>query len=192
MPISSRCKELIAYAKANPGKLNFGSAGNGTSHHLVGELFKIQTGTDITHVPYKGAGPMMQDLLAGQVDMAFDGMGTSAAADSRGQAPAARRDHDHALADPPRRPDDAGSGHRRLRGDDVVRALGDPGTPQPIIDRMFAEVAKVLQMPDIKDIWATQGAVLGGMPPAEFDKLVKSEIAKWGKVVKDAGIKIDL
>src|SRR5690242_20404573 len=71
-------KDLMAYAKANPGKLNFGSAGNGTTHHLAGELFKTMTGLNLTHVPYKGAGPMMQDLLAGQVDMAFDGMGTSA------------------------------------------------------------------------------------------------------------------
>src|SRR6188768_674934 len=71
--------DLIRYLKANPGKLNFGSAGNGTSHHLIGELFKMRTGTDIVHIPYKGAGPMMQDLLAGNVDMAFDGMGTSAA-----------------------------------------------------------------------------------------------------------------
>jgi tripartite-type tricarboxylate transporter receptor subunit TctC len=71
--------DFLSYAKANPGKLNFGSAGNGTSHHLVGELYKLRTGTDLVHVPYKGAGPMMQDLIAGNVDMAFDGMGTSAA-----------------------------------------------------------------------------------------------------------------
>src|SRR6185503_855441 len=71
-------RELIAYARANPGKLNFGSAGSGTTHHLAGELFKTMTGADIVHIPYKGAGPMMQDLLAGQVDMAFDGMATSA------------------------------------------------------------------------------------------------------------------
>src|SRR5262245_6913850 len=71
--------DLHAYLKANPGKMNFGSAGNGTSHHLIGELYKMRTGTELVHVPYKGAGPMMQDLLAGNVDMAFDGMGTSAA-----------------------------------------------------------------------------------------------------------------
>ena len=71
-------KDLMAYAKANPGKLNFGSAGSGTTHHLAGELFKTMTGLNLTHVPYRGAGPMMQDLLAGQVDMAFDGMATSA------------------------------------------------------------------------------------------------------------------
>ena len=71
-------KDLIAHAKANPGKLNYGSAGNGTTHHLAGELFKTMTGVDLTHIPYKGAGPMMQDLIAGQVDMAFDGMSTSA------------------------------------------------------------------------------------------------------------------
>ncbi|HVF62609.1 MAG TPA: tripartite tricarboxylate transporter substrate-binding protein, partial [Casimicrobiaceae bacterium] len=77
VPINS-IKELVSYAKANPGKLNFGSAGNGTSHHLAGELFKVLTGTQINHVPYKGAAPAMQDLLGGQVDLMFDGMGTSA------------------------------------------------------------------------------------------------------------------
>ncbi|MFP3534556.1 tripartite tricarboxylate transporter substrate-binding protein, partial [Burkholderia sp. SIMBA_042] len=70
--------ELIAYAKANPGKLNYGSAGNGSSHHLAGELFKLQTQTFITHIPYKGAGPALSDLIAGQVDMLFDGLGSSA------------------------------------------------------------------------------------------------------------------
>ncbi|HSD44705.1 MAG TPA: tripartite tricarboxylate transporter substrate binding protein [Burkholderiales bacterium] len=185
-------QELIAYAKANPGKLNFGSAGSGTSHHLIGELFKQTAKVDLTHVPYKGAGPMMQDLLAGQVDMAFDGMGTSANQIKAGKL----------------RPLAVTTGTRNSVVPDVptmkeagvdfavsttwYALWGIKGTPQPVIDRMYAETVKVLQMPDIKAIWASQGADAGGQPPAEFAAFVKSEIAKWGKVVKDGGIKVDL
>jgi len=185
-------KELIDYARANPGKLNFGSAGNGTTHHLTGELFKLQTGTQLTHVPYKGAGPMMQDLLAGQVDMAFDGMGTSAQQIRAGKL----------------RPLAVTTATRSPLIPDVptMREAGFPGfalttwyalwaikgTPKEIVDRIYAETAKVLQQPDVKEIWAAQGATAGGQSPAEFAKFVHSEIEKWGKVVKDAGIKIDL
>jgi tripartite-type tricarboxylate transporter receptor subunit TctC len=185
-------QEMIAYAKANPGKLNYGSAGNGTTHHLSVELFKTMTGVQLTHVPYKGAGPLTPALLSGEVDLAFDGMGTSAPHIKAGKLrPLAVT----TVTRSPLIPNTPTMQESGLVGYEVTTwyALwAIRGTPQPIIDRMFAEVAKVLQMPDIKDIWATQGAVLGGMPPAEFDKLVKSEIAKWGKVVKDAGIKIDL
>lgn len=185
-------QELIAYAKANPGRLNFGSAGSGTSHHMIGELFKQTAGVDLTHVPYKGAGPLMQDLLAGQVDLAFDGMGTSATQIKAGKLrPLAvtSATRNRVIPDVPT---------MREAGVDFAISLtwyalfGIKGTPQPIVDRMYAETAKVLQMPDIKDIWASQGADPGGMPPAEFAAFVRSEIEKWAKVVKTAGIKVDL
>jgi len=183
--------DLIAYLKANPGKMNFGSAGNGTSHHLVGELFKMRTGTEIVHVPYKGAGPMMQDLLGGNVDMAFDGMGTSAAQIKAGKL----------------RPLAVSSGTRSPAIPDIptLKELGVSdfevttwyamwavkGTPREVIDRMYKEVTKALALPDIKKIWEDQGAVAGGQPPAEMAKLVREEVQRWNKVVKDAGIKID-
>ena len=184
-------KELIEFAKANPGKLNFGSAGNGTSHHLAGELFKTLTGTNLVHVPYKGAGPMMQDLLGGQVDMAFDGMGSSAAQIKAGKLKAlavttAKRS--------PAIPDVPTMLEAGVPGYEVTTwyALwAVKGTPQDIIDRMYKEVVKVLELPDIKQIWAAQGAEAGGQSPAEFNSFIKSEITKWSKVVKDAGAKID-
>jgi tripartite-type tricarboxylate transporter receptor subunit TctC len=185
-------QELIAYAKANPGKLNFGSAGSGTSHHLIGELFKQTANVDLTHVPYKGAGPMMQDLLAGQVDMAFDGLGTSANQIKAGKLrPLAvtSATRNKVVPDTPT---------MKEAGVDFAISLtwyalwGVKGTPQPIVDRMYAETAKVLQMPDIREIWASQGADAGGQPPAEFAAFVHSEIVKWAKVVKEAGIKVDL
>ena len=184
--------ELIAFAKKNPGKLNYGSAGNGTTHHLAGELFKQVTGTELTHVPYKGAGPLMQDLLAGQVDLAFDGLGSSAAQIKSGKlrplaVTTAKRS---ALL-----PEVPTAGEAGVKGYELTTwyaVWAVKGTPQPIVDRMYQEIAKALQSPEIKLVWDGQGAALGGMPPAEFAALVKQEIARWGKVVKDANIKIDL
>ena len=185
-------QEMIAYAKANPNKLNYGSAGNGTTHHLAVELFKMTTGTELTHVPYKGAGPLTPALLSGEVDLAFDGMGTSAPHIKTGKLRPLAVTTTKRSPIVPEVPTMQEAGIAGYEVTTWYALWAIRGTPQPIIDRMFAEVAKVLQMPDIKEIWATQGADLGGMPPAEFDKLVKSEIAKWGRVVKDAGIKIDL
>ncbi len=185
-------QELIAYAKANPNKLNYGSAGNGTTHHLSVELFKMITATQITHVPYKGAGPLTPALLSGEVDLAFDGMGTSAPHIKAGKLRPLAVTTTKRSPIVPNVPTMQEAGIAGYEVTTWYALWAIKGTPQPIIDRMFAETAKVLQMPDIKDIWATQGADLGGMPPAEFDKLVKSEIAKWGKVVKEAGIKIDM
>jgi len=185
-------QEMIAFAKANPGTLNYGSAGSGTSHHMIGELFKQTTGVDLTHVPYKGAGPLMQDLLAGQVDMAFDGMGTSANQIKAGKL------RPLAVTSATRNPVIPEVPTMKEAGVDFAISLtwyalfARAGTPQPIIDRMYAETVKVLQMPDIKTIWASQGADAGGQPPAEFAKFVRSEIEKWAKVTKTAGIKVDL
>jgi tripartite-type tricarboxylate transporter receptor subunit TctC len=183
--------DLLKYLKANPGRLNFGSAGNGTSHHLVGELFKMQTGTDIVHVPYKGAGPMMADLLAGNVDMAFDGMGTSANQIKAGKL----------------KPLAVSSGTRNfvLPETPTLKELGlqdfevttwyamwvPKGTPREVTDRLYQEVARILRMPDIKALWDSQGAVAPAPPPAEFARFQRAEIDRWGKVVRDAKIKID-
>jgi tripartite-type tricarboxylate transporter receptor subunit TctC len=185
-------QDLIAYAKANPGKLNYGSAGNGTTHHLSVELFKMMTSTQMTHVPYKGAGPLMPALLAGEVDLAFDGMGTSATQIKAGKIrPLAVTTTTRS----PIVPDVPTMQEAGIAGYEVTTwyaIWAIRGTPQPVIDRMYVETVKAMQLPDMKDIWASQGATAGGMPPAEFEKFMKSEIAKWGKVVKEAGIKIDL
>jgi tripartite-type tricarboxylate transporter receptor subunit TctC len=184
-------RELIAYAKANPGKLNFGSAGNGTTHHLAGELFKTMTGVDITHIPYKGAGPMMQDLLAGQVDMAFDGMATSAPQIKAGKLKAlavTTATHSFAAPNVPTMQEAGVPGY-------VVTTWyalwGVRGAPKEALDRIYQETVKAMQSPELKVIWEAQGATAGGESPEEFAKLVHSEIAKWAKVVKDSGAKVD-
>ena len=184
-------KEFIDFAKANPGKLNFGSAGNGTSHHLAVEMFKTITHTQLTHVPYKGAGPMMTDLLAGQVDFAFDGMGTSAQQIKAGKLrPLAVTTTKRA----PLIPDVPTLQEAGVPGYDVTTwyALwAVKGTPREAVERMYAETVKALAMPDIKEYWAAQGADPGGQSPEQFAAFLHSEIAKWAKVVKDSGAKID-
>ena len=190
VPIGS-VKELIDYAKANPDKLNFASAGNGTSHQLAAELFKVKTGIRMNHVPYKGAGPAMQDLLAGQVDLMFDGMGSS--------APQIRAGRLKALAvttatRSPAFPELPTVQEAGVPGYEVTTwyALWAPaGTPQDVVNRLQQEVAKAMASPQLKEIWAQQGASPGGNSPAEFGAFVKAEIAKWAEVVKASGARID-
>lgn len=190
VPIGS-VKELIDYAKANPNKLNFASAGNGTSHQLAAELFKVKTGTRMNHVPYKGAGPAMQDLLAGQVDLMFDGMGSSAP-QIRGQRlkPLAVTTATRS----PAFPDVPTVQEAGVPGYEVTTwyALWAPaGTPQDVINKLQQEVAKAMTSQQLKDVWAQQGASPGGNTPSEFGAFVKAEIAKWADVVKASGARID-
>ena len=184
-------KDLIDYARANPGQLNYGSAGNGTTHHLSVELFKTMTKTFIVHIPFQGAGPLIPALLSGTVDLAFDGMGTSSVQIKAGKLIPL------AITSPKRSPvlpnvptmSEAG-----LTGYEVRTWYGlwaIKGTPQPIKDRMWKEFVAAMDAPQLKKLWAEQGADPGGMSQAEMVKLVRSEIEKWAKVVKDAGAKVD-
>jgi tripartite-type tricarboxylate transporter receptor subunit TctC len=182
VPVNS-VKELIDYAKANPDKLNFASAGNGTSHHLNGELFKIRTGTKMNHIPYKGAGPAMQDLLAGQVDLMFDGKGNRLRALAVMTATRA-----------PAFPDIPTLQESGVPDFDVTTwyALWAPaGTPPEIVLKMQQEVAKALASPLLKQVWADNAATGGGNPSPEFARFVKSEIARWAEVAKASGARID-
>jgi tripartite-type tricarboxylate transporter receptor subunit TctC len=184
-------RELIAYAKANPGKLNFGSAGNGTTHHLAGELFKTMTGVDITHIPYKGAGPMMQDLMAGQVDMAFDGMATSAPQIKGGKLKALAVTTANRSFAAPNVPTMQEAGVPGYIVTTWYALWGVRGTPKEVLERIHQESVKAMQSPELKVVWESQGATAGGESPEEFAKLVRTEIAKWAKVVKDSGAKVD-
>jgi len=190
VPINS-IKELIAYAKANPGKLNFASAGNGTSHHLAGEMFKVATGAQINHIPYKGAGPAMQDLLGGQVDLMFDGMGTSAAQIRGGKLrPLAVTTKDRSSAFPDI-PTMAEAGVPNYEVTTWYGIWAPTGTPAEIVNRLQQEVARAMQVPSIKETWAQQGSGMGGNTPAEFNAFIKLEIAKWREVAKASGARVD-
>lgn len=184
-------QDLINYARANPGKLNYGSAGSGTTHHLSVELFKTMTKTFMVHIPYRGAGPLMLDLLAGQVDLAFDGMGTSSTQIKAGKLIPLAITSEKRNPVLPNVPtvQEAGVPGYEVRTWYGLWAI--KGTPQPIKDRMWKEVVAAMDTPELKKIWAEQGADPGGMSQAEMTKLVHGEIIKWAKVVKDAGAKVD-
>ena len=184
--------QLIVYAKANPGKLNMASGGIGNSTHLAGELFKMMTGIDMFHVPYRGSAPALTDLISGQVQVMFGGSGSSIGHIKAGRLRAlavTTATRSPVIPDVPTM-HEAGFPNFELTTWYALWAI--KGTPKEIVDRMHAETVKVLQQPDVKDIWAAQGASAGGQSPGEFAKFVRSEIEKWGRVVKDAGIKIDL
>ncbi|SNT23653.1 Tripartite-type tricarboxylate transporter, receptor component TctC [Noviherbaspirillum humi] len=184
-------KSFVDYAKKNPGKLNFGSAGNGTSHHLAGELFKLQTKTQITHVPYKGAGPALQDLMAGQIDTMFDGLGSSAGHIKAGRIKAL------AVASQKRAPgfpDIPTAEEAGVPGYNVSTWYGlwaPKNVPQDIVDRMANELKTALANPDIQSRWHSNGSEVPQMYRADFGKMVKSEIDLWAKVVKEANVKLD-
>ncbi|MEY3981894.1 MAG: hypothetical protein RLZZ281_763 [Pseudomonadota bacterium] len=183
--------DFLKFVKSRPGKLNFASAGSGTTHHLIGEMFKGATGTFITHIPYRGAGPAMADLLAGQVDLMFDGLGTSVPQIKNGKlTPIAVTTEKRSFA----LPDVPSLSELGLKGFDgkTWYALWAPaGTPRPIVNRMQQEVAKALATKELQDVWKGLGAEPGGQSPEEFTKMVNAEVTKWAKVVKDSGAKID-
>jgi tripartite-type tricarboxylate transporter receptor subunit TctC len=189
-PVSS-VKELIAYAKANPGKLNYASTGNGTSNHLSFELFKSMTGTNVTHIPYKGSAPAVTDLIAGEVQVMFDntpnvlphvrsGKLKALAVSSRTRSPQA-----------PEIPtvDEAG-----VPGYDVgvwFGVLTVAGTPREVVQRLNTEMVKILTSTEVKERFGKLGVEVVAGTPEHFSGFLKSEVARWAKVVQDAGIKAD-
>jgi tripartite-type tricarboxylate transporter receptor subunit TctC len=183
-------QEFIAEAKATPGKFNYASSGNGTTHHMAGELFQIVSGTKMTHVPYRGAGPAMQDLVAGAVDVIFDGLGTSANQINSGTIKAlavAAANRSPAIPNVPTAKE-AGLDGYEVSTWYALWAI--KGTPPEIVKRMETELLKVLDMPSTKEAWAKNGSDVPKIVGADFAKHVTSEIARWGDVVRKANVKI--
>lgn len=184
--------EFIAFARANPGRLTYGSAGLGTTHHLAAELFKFLTQTNINHIPYRGAGPAMQDLVAGQLDVMFDGLGTSApqiqGGRLRGLAVAAPQRNGAV----PNVPTAAEAGLANFEVSTWYAIWAPRGTPQPIIDRMTQEVTRALQAPNIVSVWAQNGSdVPTNLTGAAFATFLKAEIERWRRVVREGGLQIE-
>ena len=184
-------QSFIAYVRANPGRLNYGSAGNGTAHHLAGELFKLQTKTFVTHIPYRGAGPAMTDLLAGSVEMMFDGMGTSAPQIKGGKLKALALAADKRVAAFPNLPTAAEQGLPDYKVSTWYALWAPKGTPKDAIDGMIANSNKVLALDEIKQVWFNQAADVPGLSPEEFGRFVSSEIKRWAEVVKQSGARLD-
>jgi tripartite-type tricarboxylate transporter receptor subunit TctC len=184
-------KQFVELLKKNPGKYNFASAGSGTVHHLAGELFKIQTGTFITHIPYRGAGPAMNDLLAGQVDLEFDGLGTSAQQINGGKLVAIAVASPKRSAAIPNVPTFMEAGLPNYEVSTWYAMFAPKGTPKPIVDKMIAEVEKAINTPKLKAIWAANGSETPNLYGEAFGKLVNSDIKRWAGVVKKSGATLD-
>ena len=184
-------KQFITLLKQNPGKYNFASAGSGTVHHLAGELFKIQTGTFITHIPYRGAGPAMNDLLAGQVDLEFDGLGTSAQQINGGKLFAIAVASPKRSAAIPNVPTFVEAGLPNYEVSTWYAIFAPKGTPKPIVDKMIAEIEKAINTPKLKAIWAANGSETPNLSGEAFGKLVNSDIKRWAGVVKKSGATLD-
>jgi tripartite-type tricarboxylate transporter receptor subunit TctC len=185
-------RDFIRYAKANPGRLNMASSGNGTSIHLAGELFKSMTGTYMVHFPYRGSGPALMDMVAGNMDVMFDNLPSAMPHIRSGRLRAlavTSAERSGALPEVPT-VEEAGG----LKGFDASSWFGllaPAGTPADIVNRVQQETAKALATPAMKEKLLAQGAIPSGNTPAEFARLIDSEIRKWAQVVKVSGAKVD-
>jgi tripartite-type tricarboxylate transporter receptor subunit TctC len=183
--------EFLAHLRKNPGRLNYGSAGNGTSHHLAGELFKLQTKTFITHIPYRGAGPALQDLIAGQVDMMFDGLGSSSSHIKSGRLRAIAVAGDKRA---PGFPDVPTATEGGVAGYNVATWYGiwaPKGAPRELITTMQNEMRKALNADDLKTMWTGLGANTPNLWGDDFGRFVGAEVKRWAEVVRTSGAKLD-
>ncbi|CAN7208605.1 tripartite tricarboxylate transporter substrate binding protein [Variovorax sp. LjRoot84] len=186
--------DFVKYAKANPGKLNMASSGSGTSIHLAGELFKTMTGSFMTHIPYRGSGPALLDLVGGNADVMFDNLPSSMQQIKGGKLKAlavTSSKRSPALPDVPTVEEAGGPMLKGYEASSWFGLLAPAGTPPEIVNRIQQEVAKSLGTAAIKEKMLAQGAIPSGNSPAEFAKMIDSEHAKWAKVVKASGAKVD-
>jgi tripartite-type tricarboxylate transporter receptor subunit TctC len=190
LPVHS-VPELIAYAKANPGKLNFASSGNGTSIHLSGELFKAMTGVEMTHVPYKGSAPALTDLIGGQVQLMFDNLPSSLPFIKAGKLRALAVTSGARAAALPDLPTLAESGLPGFEASSWFGVLAPAGTPRDIVAKLNGAIAGWLASPEAKEKLLAQGAIAAGGAPDDFARHIGAETSKWAKVVKASGAHID-
>ena len=184
--------DLIRYARANPGKLNMASSGNGTSIHLSGELFKSMTGTFLLHFPYRGSGPALLDLIGGTMDLMFDNLPSALPQIKAGKLIALAVTSAERSAALPDVPTIAEAGPvKGFEASSWFGLLAPTGTPPDIIDRIQQETAKALGAPALKERLLSQGAIPSGMTPAEFTRFIAAETKKWTQVVKVSGAKVD-
>lgn len=184
-------KDFMAQVRKNPGRMNYGSAGGGTSHHLAGELFKLQSKTFITHIPYRGAGPALQDLMAGNVDMMFDGLGSSANHIKSGRIKALMVSGAKRNPAFPNVPCAAELGLPDYTVSTWYGLWAPKGTPAEVQARIVEEMRRAAATEELKAIWASNGAEFGNLTPAQFGSFVSSELKRWAAVVKASGAKLD-
>ena len=184
-------KEVMALAKAQPGKLNYASSGPGTPYHMAGELFKSMAGVYLVHIPYRGSTGARTDVMGGQVDMMFDAVTTMAEQVKAGKVKAiasSGKQRSDVLPDVPTMSEAGVPGYEATIW---LGLMAPKGTPKAVVDRLNEAVSKIVSQADVKQLWARQGAVPLVMGPEAFDKYARGDIAKWAKVIQSAGIKAD-
>jgi tripartite-type tricarboxylate transporter receptor subunit TctC len=182
--------EFIAYAKANAGKLTYASSGPGTPYHMAGELFKAMSGTDIVHVPHKSSGEARNDVMGGHVQMMFDAVTAMKGIIDAGQVRALATTGEKRSTVLPDVPTVSEAGVSGYEATIWLGVMAPKGTPPEIVDRLNAEIAKIIARPAIKEAWARQGAVPTTMTPEAFGEFLKRDIDKWASVIKTSGAKV--
>lgn len=190
LPVNN-VKELIAYARAHPGKLNFGSGGVGTSNHLAGEMFKAATGTNLVHVAYKGTPAAYSDLFSGQVSLMWDNIVAVTPHVNAGRLKPLAVTSAHRAASLPNVPTMEESGLPGFEAVSWIGALVPTGTPKAVVDKIYTDLVAVLRMPDVKEKLGALGAEVIGNTPEQFEAWNRNEIGKWSKAVKDSGAHVD-
>jgi tripartite-type tricarboxylate transporter receptor subunit TctC len=187
-------QDFIRYAKANPGKLNMASSGNGTSIHMAGELFKTMTGAYMVHFPYRGSGPALMDMVAGTMDVMFDNLPSAMQQIKGGKLTAlavTSAQRSAALPDVPTVEQAGGPALKGFEASSWFGLLAPAGTPPEIVNRIQQEVAKAIKTPDVSEKLLAQGAIPSGNTPQQFAALIDAELKKWAPVVKASGAKVD-
>ncbi len=188
---ASTLKEFIDLAKAKPGTLNYASSGPGTPYHMAGELFKSMAGVDVVHVPYKGSAGARTDVMGGQVQMMFDAVTTMTPLVRSGRLRALGTTglaRSSVLTDVPTV---AEAGVPQYEATIWLGIMAPAGTPKAIVDKLNAEINKVLANTEVKDAWGKQGAITMSMSPEQFGKHLRADIEKWARIVKSAAINVD-
>ena len=184
-------KELVDYARQNPGKVSFGSSGNGSAAHLTTELFKSITKTYLVHIPYRGAVPALTDLIGGQIQLFFDAASGLIQPGKAGRVRLIGVSHDRRLPAAPEVPTFIEQGFAGFMGSTWAGMLAPAGTPRDIVKRMSEEVTRIVRSDETRARLDSMGTFAGGGTPEEFDAFVAAETTKWAKVIKDAGVKPD-
>jgi tripartite-type tricarboxylate transporter receptor subunit TctC len=184
-------QEFIALAKSKPGELNYASSGNGTPYHMAGELFKAMAGVDLVHIPHKGSDQARASVLGGQVQMMFDAVPTMAASAAGGKVKALATSGTKRSPVTPNIPTVSEAGVPGYESGIWLGLMAPAKTPRAVLERLNAEVNKIVNAPETKETWLKQGTIAMGMSIDQFDKFLRDEIVKWAKVVKVSGAKAD-